>query len=407
MTALLKRGDKLASLLRPEYQPDDEDYIKTLDYEELEKRFEIHKYYPKFIHNYDYSTPQIRQMLRDKPIYAKANEHLKNFKNPGSRKTFVTEIDVETGQIQVREKKTKEQEKREKREKKEAKKESRRDWRDSKKDARRELREVRKDDRKDRQLLRKEIIETKREDQRQQREKSKTGELIETEKSGEDKINGGVGGGEIVHTAGHGTEQNGDHKHSSTSSSENSQKSDVSRNGSRKLLREYKSQRKAEKTAQPYVAPAIKPPSYSKATRPDSILFTNPFDAKIPAILGSTGAHEGVRSRQNSVRTMESVNSETLKLSIGGKLRHIMRRNVNKSSELVRTSSYDQTQLMMTSTRGAKNKLLRLKDDSGRRMSHQVGTYTNTERKSERRKKWKSKRIENEVELIEFENKWN
>lgn len=398
MTALLKLGDKLNGLLRPEYQPDDEDYIKTLDYEELEKRFDIHKYYPKYIHNYDYSTPQIRQMLRDKPIYAKANEHLKNFQNPGSRKTFVTEIDVVTGKIQVREKKTKEQEKREKRERKEVKKESKRDLKDAKKDARKEMREVRKDDRKDRQLLRKEIIETKREDQRQTRERSKTGELIENDKRGVEHYNGDdIVDGDIIVGGGHANGANGTTQ--KTNGTDFSENSDISRDDSRKLLRENKSQRKAEKTAQPYVAPAIKPPSYSMATRLDSILFTNPFDAKVPAILGSTGAHEGVRSRQNSVRTMESVNSDTIKLTIGGKLRHIMRRNVDKSSELVRTSSYDQTQLMMTSTRGAKNKLLRLKDNSGRRMSHQVGTYTNKRRERARERECLRNEIQLEVKM--------
>lgn len=346
MTALIgKRGEKLTGPVRPDHQPDDEDYIKTLDYEELEKRFEIHKYYPKFIHNYDYSTPQIRQMLRDKPIYAKANEHVKNFKNPGTRKTFITEIDTETGQIQVHEKKTKEQAKQERREAKEARRSARKEGRENK-------REEEHEKRKDRQAARKEIIETRRDNHRQSREKLKNDETSISDINSDINNNGNNNNGVDADVNG----------------------------GSRKLLRDYKSQRKSEKTAQPYVAPAIKPPSYKATAHADagSIQFNNPFDKKFAPVLAALLPPEGVRSRQNSVRTMESVNSEPLKSSLGGKLRQMMRpRRSVESESLVRTSSYDQTQLMMTSTRGAKNKLLRLKDDSGRRMSHQVGTYTN------------------------------
>lgn len=326
MTALIgKRVDRLTPSMRDDnYQPDNDDFIKTLDYEELERRFDIHKYYPKFIHNYDYSTPQIRSMIRDKPIYAKANEHLKNFKNPGSRKTYITEIDVETGQIEVRERKSKDQLKQERREERKERKEARHD-----------RREARHEERKLRHAARKDIIETKRDDRREAREKKRedsTERLDEKEES-------------------------------------------------RRLLRDYRSQRLSEKTSQPYVMPAIRPPGLSHVAAARTTLeFRDPFDSRQPTLVPTQQKMEGARSRQNSVRTMESLGSDHIKTSLGGKLRHMIRprRSVDKSTDsLVRTSSYDQTQSMMTSVRGAKNKLLRLKDDNGRRMSGQIGTYTN------------------------------
>lgn len=55
--------------------PTDEDFIRSIDYDELEKNFQVHKYYPQFIHN-DLPTPSLKEMIANKPIYAKANGHL-------------------------------------------------------------------------------------------------------------------------------------------------------------------------------------------------------------------------------------------------------------------------------------------------------------------------------------------
>lgn len=55
--------------------PTDEDFIRNIDYDELERKFHVHKYYPQFIHN-ELSTPNLKEMIADKPIYAKANDHL-------------------------------------------------------------------------------------------------------------------------------------------------------------------------------------------------------------------------------------------------------------------------------------------------------------------------------------------
>ena len=50
----------------------DNQFIRTIDYDELERKFSIHKCYPQFIHN-DIPTPQLKKLVEGKPIYAKAN----------------------------------------------------------------------------------------------------------------------------------------------------------------------------------------------------------------------------------------------------------------------------------------------------------------------------------------------
>ena len=51
--------------------------IKNIDYEFLEEKFQMHKYYPQYIHNQEISTPVLRDLIVDKPIYADANKHVK------------------------------------------------------------------------------------------------------------------------------------------------------------------------------------------------------------------------------------------------------------------------------------------------------------------------------------------
>lgn len=53
--------------------------IKNLNYQELEDKYDVLKYYPKFIHN-GVSTPRIKDMLEGIPIYAEANKHVKKQK---------------------------------------------------------------------------------------------------------------------------------------------------------------------------------------------------------------------------------------------------------------------------------------------------------------------------------------
>lgn len=59
-------------------QPDEQEFIRNLNYAELEEKFQIYKYYPCFIHNNECSTPRLKAMISDKPIYAKASGISKN-----------------------------------------------------------------------------------------------------------------------------------------------------------------------------------------------------------------------------------------------------------------------------------------------------------------------------------------
>lgn len=96
MPAIL--GKSLAKLtgtqpIRPNQDPSDDEIIRHLDYDRLEQELDVHKYYPKFLHNYDYSTPQIKEMIGDKPVYSKANR-----KNKSGNKN-IAEFDAVTGEV--------------------------------------------------------------------------------------------------------------------------------------------------------------------------------------------------------------------------------------------------------------------------------------------------------------------
>lgn len=78
------------------------DEISLINYEELEKKFQIHKYYPKYFHNEEVSTPVIKELIHDKPIYSKANAHVKDFKNPGVLKIYETELDLTSGKLKIK-----------------------------------------------------------------------------------------------------------------------------------------------------------------------------------------------------------------------------------------------------------------------------------------------------------------
>lgn len=143
-------------------QPSNGELIKKLNYEELEKNYEIHKYYPQFIHNQGISTPTIKELIIDKPIYSKANEHIEGWKNPGTRKALITELDIETGELKRYEQPDKAQRK--------DRREERRERREERKEDRKDRREERREDRKDRREERRERREDRREDRHERRE---------------------------------------------------------------------------------------------------------------------------------------------------------------------------------------------------------------------------------------------
>lgn len=74
--AMLTKLNKL-SLNGGDKSPSDRDLIDHLNYEELERKFCVHKYYPQYIHNVEAPTPMIKDLISDKPIYAQANRHVK------------------------------------------------------------------------------------------------------------------------------------------------------------------------------------------------------------------------------------------------------------------------------------------------------------------------------------------
>ncbi|CUM45418.1 uncharacterized protein AC631_02583 [Debaryomyces fabryi] len=89
--------------------PTDEDFIRNIDYDELERKFHVYKYYPQFIHN-ELSTPNLKEMIADKPIYAKANDHLTKEQKREQIKELRRAYMREQKQIRQREKEYKRQE---------------------------------------------------------------------------------------------------------------------------------------------------------------------------------------------------------------------------------------------------------------------------------------------------------
>lgn len=74
MTSIIGKTLRLNSFVpSSDMKRDEQEIIRNLDYDELEKKFQIYKYYPSFIHNNDCSTPRLKAMICDKPIYAKAS----------------------------------------------------------------------------------------------------------------------------------------------------------------------------------------------------------------------------------------------------------------------------------------------------------------------------------------------
>ncbi|CAN3358861.1 hypothetical protein DICA4_D11012 [Diutina catenulata] len=55
----------------------DEDFIRKADYALLESRYGLTKYYPLYVHNPSISTPVLRDLVVDKPLYGDANRRKK------------------------------------------------------------------------------------------------------------------------------------------------------------------------------------------------------------------------------------------------------------------------------------------------------------------------------------------
>ncbi|PVH13875.1 uncharacterized protein CXQ87_001993 [Candidozyma duobushaemuli] len=323
MTTLLKGIGKLhVSSNTASDSPTDEDFIKCLDYDELERKFGCFKYYPKFLNNYDYSTPEIKEMIGDKP-------------NPGTKKTFVTEIDVETGEMTVKEKMEK-KDRKARREERRARREERRD--------------DRKEDRKERKELRKE--------QKERRDLKKNGSTV-VDTTLPIIQNQPRGRQDSVATGNSGSTQN----------------------------------------SGPMGAPAKVEPSNGNANgtahangnaNTDGFRFNNPFGdqstlvsehepkSRVNSIASKArenSVHSGVKPRQNSVQTLEKPRKSTFSSKLRDMIMPHRHTVAQDSTDLQRTQSYDQTRSLMTFNRGAKTGLMK-NSESARRMSEQIGTYT-------------------------------
>lgn len=357
----------------------DEDFIRALDYEELEKRFEVHKWVPCYIHNYDYLTPQIKAMIGHKPIYAKANK--------GKRKTYMTEMNLETGEVTVTEKTKSHKEKKEERrahkaevkaarddskhEYKEKKAEAKAEYKEKKAAAVDELLQQRRAQREDRKLLladkwgaRHEELDSRRQQLRQHHQQMKQGtQQHEPENDSTRPVAPKVGSftfkdpfsSDLLPKYLNESDSNPPSRNNSVAAA-NIDKKDTS--ASPLVAKENVTSYRAS------------PPAYTLTTsRKDSIRTID------------SGAN--ARPRQNSVRTVGSGNSGNSDGmgragTLSGKLKDMIlpkRRFSLTSNHLQRTASYDQTQLTMTTARGAVNNLMRNRDVAGRRMSHQIGMY--------------------------------
>lgn len=57
--------------------PTPREYIRHLNYQELEDKYAIQKYIPRYIHNENYSTPVLKDMIGTKPIYSEVSKKIR------------------------------------------------------------------------------------------------------------------------------------------------------------------------------------------------------------------------------------------------------------------------------------------------------------------------------------------
>lgn len=345
VTSLLNKLTLGPSRPLPNEGPSNSDFIKALDYEDLERRFQIHKYYPSFIHNYDVSTPTIKSLICDKPIYLKANKHIKNWKNPGTRKTFITEVDLDTGEAAITEKKDDDDV---------SDSESKRLARKIRKEARRQRHE-------EKRALEGEAKQAKRQQDSEQRDARKQHERAEKEAR---------------------KQRHEDYKQL--------------RRDQTLERKEFKRAHKPHYIAHPSnQAAAQEAPVAQKQARLD-MMFRNPFDLDMPTLVPSENPNH--RSRQMSYDVQannESLGAQCDAFSVDepkkrnnsiasrfmGMVKPETRRRHSKFNNLLEPvhtlSSYDATKSTMTLNRSNVTTMLKYKlnENAHRRQSEQIGTY--------------------------------
>lgn len=354
MATLLKNFDKFhISGNNVNDSPTDEDFIKCLDYDLLERKFGCFKYYPKFLNNYDYLTPEIKEMIGDKPVYSKANKHLKNFKNPGTKKTFVTEIDVETGQITVKEKVEKKDRK--------ARKEERRARREEHREVRKEKREERKE--------RRERDPRERKESRIKEPARQRKELLEADP--------------LASSATSHARPNRDSRQASvaTGNSDGTQNLGPLGGGKAEVVKVSNGHAGAGDAGFRFNNPFAELSTLVSSEAPLKAPLMSRQNSVASRLIGLArdrqgSVHSGIRPRENSVQPLEKPRKFTLSLKLREMIMPHRYTEEETLSDLQRTQLYDQTRSTMTSKRGAKSGFLKMSNDGkARRRSEQFGTY--------------------------------
>lgn len=105
-------------------------FIRNVDYNQIEEEFGVVKYYPNYVHNPHISTPELKSLIEDKPIYKQVkNREFKKELRKNQRKQM---------------KQLKQQQKEERKEVRDHIREDRRESRDQIKEEKKEFREQRR-----------------------------------------------------------------------------------------------------------------------------------------------------------------------------------------------------------------------------------------------------------------------
>lgn len=331
MTAtMLTKGLNKLSLNGSDKSPSDRDFIDHLNYEELERKFCVYKYYPQYIHNVEAPTPMIKDMISDKPIYAQANRHVK--------------------------KKQHQEHKQERREEKRA-------LREEKKEERKQNREEKRDLRLQQRQERREL----RQDQHVRSKQQQAYPRHITNANSNANANAANSNGDNFNF-------NGTNANASVSSS------NVVSNSSATV-----STRAKDVHIHNHINVNVMAPKIEEA---DELTFRNPFGPKPPTFEDSqllakesSGTNRSLvistrmrrSSTQSSNKRHNSIASKFVNILMGNLSSGEETPGSNDDNELHVSSSYDATKSNMTSSRSKKTNLLKLKLDPRRRMSEQIG----------------------------------
>ena len=330
MTAtMLTKGLNKLSLNGSDKSPSDRDFIDHLNYEELERKFCVYKYYPQYIHNVEAPTPMIKDLISDKPIYAQANRHVK--------------------------KKQRQEQKHERREEKRA-------LREEKKEERKQNREEKRD-------LRLQQRQERRELRQEQQVRSKQQQAYPRHIT---NVNSNANGN-AAHSNGANANLNANGASSHAISSSNGSNSNAT------------STRTKDVHIHNHINVNVMAPKIDEA---DELTFRNPFGSKPPTFeesqllaKESSGTNRSLvistrmrrSSTQSSNKRHNSIASKFVNILMGNLSSGEETPGSNDDNELHVSSSYDATKSNMTSSRSKKTNLLKLKLDPRRRMSEQIG----------------------------------